>query len=142
MFEPAVLQQSHNLTKMSQLWNKQMSNRVQEMYVPGSQNECSVLNGGTAEENPSTIQGRVPVWKQVGQTFVASDSKVDTKILIKLFLQLCIRALYQIHFAMEMELRLRMFKSSYIMSICLKQCLQMPRASRCQCQPQCLIITM
>lgn len=84
MFEPAVLQRSHDLTKMSQLWNKQMSNQVQEMYVPGSQNGFSVLNGGTAEENPSTIQGRVPGWKQVGQTFVASDSKVDTQDFDKL----------------------------------------------------------
>jgi hypothetical protein len=84
MFEPAVLQQSHDFTKMSQLWNKQMSNQLQEMYVPGSQNGFSVLNGGTAEENPSTIQGRVPGWKQVGQTFVASDSKVDTQDFDKL----------------------------------------------------------
>jgi len=69
---------------MSLLWNKQMSNQLQEMYVPGSQNGFSVLNGGTAEENPSTIQGRVPGWKQVGQTFVASDSKVDTQDFDKL----------------------------------------------------------
>ncbi len=55
-----------------------------EVYVPGSQNGFSVPNGGTAEENPSFIQGRVQGWKQVGQTFVASDSKFGTRDFNKL----------------------------------------------------------
>jgi hypothetical protein len=55
-----------------------------EVYVPGSQNGFSVPNGGTAEENLSTIQGRVQEWKQVGQTFVASDYKVGTQDFEKL----------------------------------------------------------
>jgi hypothetical protein len=126
MFEPAVLQRSHDLTKMSQLWNKQMSNQVQEMYVPGSQNGFSVLNGGTAEENPSTIQGRVPGWKQVGQTFVASDSKVDTQDFDKLVSTALHQGIVSNPFCNGDGIGLRMFKSPYIMIICLKQCLQMP----------------
>ncbi len=55
-----------------------------EVYVPGSQNGFSAPNGGKAEENLSTIQGRVQGWKQVGQTFIASDYKVGTQDFEKL----------------------------------------------------------